>query len=250
MKFVRIVLLVLGTVMFCSAHAADWSYELELYGMASSIEGDAGVGRATDAEVNVDTETILENLDMAAMVHFEAYNTNGWGVILDYGFMDLSADISGPRDGIIDARVRQGVFEALLARRIELANGQFDTFVGIRWWDNDIEVEITPSVFPGPLDASVKEDWVDLLVGVRWNTDLSDKWKFQVRADIGGLGLQSDFTSSLSMGIRYKLSELLDLDLQYKGTWVDYKSGTRGQPEYYAYDTVTHGPIVGLIFKF
>jgi hypothetical protein len=31
---------------------------------------------------------------------------------------------------------------------------------------------------------------------------------------------------------------------------VDYETGTAGQAGFFKYDTTTHGPIIGLIFKF
>ena len=38
--------------------------------------------------------------------------------------------------------------------------------------------------------------------------------------------------------------------MQYKATWVDYENGTPGQAGYFAYDTVTYGPLMGVIFNF
>lgn len=42
----------------------------------------------------------------------------------------------------------------------------------------------------------------------------------------------------------------MDIDVTYKGTWVDYEEGTQGTSDYFAYDTLTHGLILGLNFKF
>jgi hypothetical protein len=42
----------------------------------------------------------------------------------------------------------------------------------------------------------------------------------------------------------------MTLDLKYKATWVDYDEGQQGQVDYFAYDTVTHGVVIGLMFKF
>ena len=119
--------LALYLIMPTPSYAAGWTYEIEPYGLFSSIEGDASVGRITGAPVDVGFDDILKNLDLGAMLHFEAHNENGWGLALDYGFMSLGADITGPRGGVADVGVRQGVFEALLVRRKELAGGQLDT---------------------------------------------------------------------------------------------------------------------------
>lgn len=228
--------------------ADDWSFELEPYLMASSIQGDAGVGRVQEAEVNVDFSDILKTLEIGAMATFRGQHENGWGFSLDYGFMDLAADISGPRGGVADAEVSQGVFEALLTRQTGMSG--LDVFAGIRWWDNDVDVAIDPALLPVNPSLSVSEDWIDLVAGLQGSTRISDYWVLFLRGDVGGFGMESDWTASATIGIRYTASDLLDFNLKYKGLWVDFESGNPGEPGYFAYDTVTHGPIVSLIFKF
>lgn len=233
------------------ASANGWSFEIEPYAMATSIDGDASVGRVTGADVDVDFDAILENLELAAMVHFEAQHESGWGVILDYGFMDLAADISSARGGVIDAEVHQGVFEALVSKRFQVDGDQHvDLTAGIRWWDNDIDVVVDPAVLPGTFVFDVEEDWVDVVIGARWVKPMNDAWSLHVQADVGGFGLESDFTASAALGVSYRFSDRYALDMRYKGTWVDYESGSRGTANQFGYDTLTHGPIIGLIVNF
>ncbi len=255
-KFFTFVL-ALGVLSFSvstvttSASADDaWNFSIEPYVMVSSIDGDAGVGRVTGAEVAVDFDDILENLQSAFMVVIEAHHAGGWGIALDYGFMDLGADISGPLGGIIDADVRQGILELIAARRFDLANGYYEIIGGVRWWDNDVEVEVDPGVLPGSATASIEEDWIDPVVGIRFARSMKEKWKLVLRGDVGGFGAGSDFTASASGGVYYSFSETVSLDIQYKALWVDYEDGTKGTPGYFAYDTVTHGPILGIKFDF
>ena len=237
-------------VLSAESRAQDWSFQFEPYMLASTIEGDAGLGRVTGAEVDVDFSDILEVLDIGAMLHFEAIHSSGWGAILDYGFMNLSDEVSGPRAGVARAEVSQGVLEALVVRRRSSGEGYIDYLAGIRWWDNDIDVTIDPAVLPGTVASDIDEDWVDLVFGVRWSNPMNAKWTFNLRGDVGGLGLESDVTASVAAGFHYQLGESLDLDLQYKALWVDYETGSRGRPGYFAYDTVTHGPVLGFILNF
>lgn len=241
----------IGLLTAVDATAKDWSFQLEPYGVAANIEGDASVGRATGADVDVDFDTILENLDLAGMIHIEAHHSNGWGMILDYAFMDLGAKSSGSRGGVVDVDVRQATLEAMVSRRFQLDDARsIDLFAGIRWWDNDVDVTIDPALLPGTVDFEVEEDWVDMMIGARWIRSLSDKWAVHLRGDIGGLGIKSEFTASASLGAHYRFNDRYTLDLQYRAVWVDYDTGTRGQPGYFEYDTVTHGPIIGLIISF
>lgn len=60
-----------GFLLPAQSYAEAWSYEIEPYALFANIEGDASVGRATGADVDVNFDDILENLELAGMVHFE-----------------------------------------------------------------------------------------------------------------------------------------------------------------------------------
>ena len=230
--------------------AGAWQWSIEPYVMASNIDGTVGVGRVAGVDVNVDTKTILENLRMAFMLHAEGVHESNWGVMLDYGFMKLGSDIAGPLGGITSARVRQGIFEGFVFHRLDQGDADLDIYGGIRWWDNDITVNINPAILPGTISTTIKEDWVDPVVGVRYQKPLNSKWTLVLQGDLGGFGLGSDMTYSAAVGATYRINERTRLDLKYKGLWVDYENGISGTPGYYKYDTVTHGTIAGLIFDF
>ena len=233
-----------------STSADDWSYQFEPYLWGLAIDGDVGIGRITGRDVNVDFGDVLDNLDMAFMGRFEVHHSNGWGVAFDYAYMDLSDDLKSQRGGVLDAQVKLGVFEALLVRRTQSGDGLIDYFAGLRWYDAGVDVMFDPVILPGTLSAGINEDWIDPVIGVRWMNPLNEKWSFLLHGDIGGAGVGSDFTANAIAGFHYKIKESMVLDLQYKALWVDYETGTAGQPGFFKYDTTTHGPIIGLIFKF
>mgnify|MGYP000382975557 CR=1 FL=1 len=233
------------------ALAKDWRFQIEPYMMATSIEGDATMGRASGVPLDVDFSTILDNLDMAAMIHGEVHHRSGWGFVVDYGFMDLSQKKTNNREGIVKANLRQGVLESFGLYRMKHNLGHLDYFVGVRWWDNDVKVTLDPAISPGSTTLQVKEDWVDLMAGVRWMSGISKNWNFQARADIGGFGVEADFTSSVEAGVTYKISNLMTLDMKYRALWVDFdNTGNTDKRDDFHYDTITHGPILGLVFNF
>jgi hypothetical protein len=94
------------------------------------------------------------------------------------------------------------------------------------------------------------DDWIDPIFGVRYFTPLSEKWTLVLRGDIGGLGIGSDFTLKTAAAFQYRFNRTFSLDLQYYGVWVDYENGASSSADYFKYDTVTHGLIVGLIIDF
>ena len=250
MKYAIASISTLVLAMSPASHADEWTFSVEPYLLAANIKGEAGIGRVTGADVDVDFSTILEKLDIGAMIHFEGHSGNGWGFAIDYGFMDLSDDVFGARGGVLDARVRQGTFEGLLIRQSRSQTSGIEYFAGFRWWDNDVDIIIDPAILPGDIVRKVDASWIDLVVGARWTRDLSQRWQLQIKGDVGGFGLESDFTSSLLVSGIYRFSDRYALDLQYKALWVDYEDGNTGQSGYFSYDTVTHGPVVGFRIDF
>lgn len=251
MKKRNILAVLLVSSLSFSVLADDWTFELEPYLMATKIVGDASIGRASGAEVDVDFETIFDNLDMAGMLHFEAHHKSGWGLAVDYAFMDLSAKQVNNRDGFLKVGLRQGVLETLGLYRVSYGKSTVDYFAGVRWWNNDLELVLDPAITNGSTDIKIQEDWFDVVAGVRWKKPVNKNWHFVARADVGGFGLSADFTSTVEAGVTYRISKLMSLDMKYKASWVDYENdGAVGEVGHFVYDTITHGPILGLNFSF
>ena len=242
------VLLALGTV--ANAQDDNWDFTIKPYLIATSIEGNAGMGRVVGIPVDVDFSTILENLSMAAMINFEAQHKNGWGFILDYGFMDLGADSTIGFGGVVDASLRQGILEALVTSNIGEANSGLDAYAGVRWWDNQIRASVDPAILPGSLNPRIDESWVDPIIGMRWTNQLSDNWDLLLRGDVGGFGIASDFTWSATATALYSFSDRFVLELGYRALDVDYDNGNASDQGFFAYDTTTHGPLLGLLIRF
>ena len=226
-----------------------WQYEFEPYIFLSTIEGNAKIGLAPHSELYLDFGTIFDNLNMAGMFHFEAHHSTGWGLAIDYGFMDLGQDKANQTGGISEVGLRQGVLEALALYRVKYGLNSLDYFTGIRWWDNDLSLSFSTNNNPSLIDIDKREDWVDFVVGVRWIMPLSKNWSLVSRADIGGFGLTSDFTSTVELGATYQISDSVILNMKYKSAWVDYDNEEEGR-DAFIYDTATHGPVIGLRVAF
>ena len=252
MKSSKTITLVALLSCATGAFAEDktWDISIEPYLSAASIKGDAGMGRVSGTPIDVDFSAILENLKMAAMVHFEAQHRDGWGIVLDYGFMDLGADTTVGAGGVVDASIRQGIFEGLISRQIGAEGAGLEAIFGFRWWDNKVRANIDPLILPGSLNARIDEDWIDPVVGIRWTNALSEQWNLRLRGDIGGFGVGSDFSWSASATALYTMSDRFVLEFGYKAIDVDYDNGNASDQGFFAYDATTHGPLLGLIIEF
>ena len=248
----RQTLLVLLSLVTLSAQAQsgdDWKYSIEPYLLGASIDGDATLGRAAGVPVAVSTDQILENLEAAFMLNFEARFDNGWGVVFDYGFMDLGADTTVGLGGVVSASVRQAILEAIATRRLDVAAGRLELFGGVRWWDNRVRGSFDPAIVEGSLSTEINEDWVDPIVGLRWTRGLSDRWEIRLRGDVGGFGVGSDFTWAANAAVYFRMSERMFLDLGYRALYVDYANDKASDAGAFAYDTTTHGPILGFAVR-
>ncbi len=226
--------------------AADkWDFIIAPYVLIPSIDGDASVGRVEGADIDVGPKDIVENLELGAMIQFEAHHESGYGLSMAYNFMDLSGGASAPGRGSLNADIYQGIFEGYGIYRVSTDKGPLDFYGGIRWWDIDIELEVN-----GLKVVENTADWVDPVVGVRWMPQISENWHVILKGDIGGFGVGSDFTWNLQGGFMWDATDYLSLVFQYRALSVDYSTGTVGTQGRFAYDTITHGPLLGLAFNF
>lgn len=231
------------------SRANDWDFVVAPYILLPNISGDASVGRVEGADVDVDTGDILDTLELGAMIQLEARHKSGFGVLLNYAFMDLGKEATGPRGFTrFDADVFQGILEGYVAYRIEYEWSTLDAYIGMRWWDINIDIDATTPL--GSLSFDRDEDWVDPVVGGRWLPRLAARWRLHLQGDIGGFGLSSDFTWNTMAGIIWDSSDAFSVALLYRLLSADYDTGTRGTPDRFAYNTITQGPILGVVFRF
>lgn len=229
--------------------ADDWDFVVAPYFVAPSITGEASIGRIEGVPIDVNPADIIKALNIGAMIHFEAHHEGGFGVNLDYSFMDLGDKGSLPQGlGEVEAGIFQGALEAMGAYRWKRDENTVDVYAGIRWWD----IRVTTDLFLPMRDLRVKreDNWVDPVVGMRWFTPVTSKLKFKLRGDIGGFGAGSKFSWRAHGGILWQFKPRLALALDYMALSVDRRRGQTGTPDRFVYDTVTHGPLVGVAFTF
>ena len=249
------------------ASAKTWNFEAQLYALVPWIQGNAELGYRRNrligepvegslaGDVDVTPKDIVSSLNLAAMGHFEARHQSGWGVWLDYVFMDLGPDAElGDRILQIDRfGLYQGIFEGFATYRVPLDNGYLDCFGGVRWWRNSLEATATldiPDIVHRTKSWERTIDWFDPIIGARWTHPISKKWSIRLRGDIGGFGIGSKFTSAVETGARYDITKHWRLDMRFKALWVDYAEGDVGKQNRFAYDTVSFGPILGIGYRF
>lgn len=229
--------------------AGKWTFLVAPYLLAPTISGDAKIGRLPTTTLNVSPGTIFENLHLGAMGHFEALYDDRFGIAVDVAYMNLGSGKTFPAvGGSVKANVKQTVSEVFAGYRVWKQDKNWvEAYVGGRWWINELGVRA--ALPANAFSHTITESWVDPVIGVRGQALLSDDWSLYGSANIGGFGVASDFTWGLQAGVGYHFSESLSAQLQYKATAVDYDNGKSGA-DAFSYNTITHGPMAGLVFRF
>lgn len=227
------------------AKKEKWEFLVAPYAFLAGTSGDAALGVTGPSEIDLKFRDILENLQFAFMLRGEAYKGD-WGVIVDYSYLKLGSDFDTPQEILRDVTFRQSVFELFASRRFQKDWGVIYLFGGIRVWNYNLELAFQNIQISR---ITRKQDWVDPTVGGRIFFNVSPRFLAGLRADIGGFGLGSDIAFNLQPGIAYQFSDLFSLMLQYRYLYTDFDNDKDGV-DFFALDASTHGPLLGLVFRF
>ncbi len=232
-----------------AAAADEWNFVVAPYLLVPSITGDASMGRIEGADVDVSGSDILNSLELGAMLQLEARHESGYGAMVNYAFMDLGQDFSGPLGYTdVDTDIFQGILEGFGTYRVEYQGGTVDLYGGVRWWDIGIELEANTPF--GSRSYSRDEGWVDPVIGARWLPQIAEQFRLLIQGDVGGFGAASDFTWCAQAGVLWDATQSTSVALLYKALGVDYSAGASGTRSFFEYDTITQGPLLGVVFRF
>ena len=230
------------------AGADDWDFVIAPYALMPNISGDASVGRIDGVDVDVSTGDILNSLDLGAMIQLEARHKSNFGGMLNYAFMDLGQDVDGPLGfSNVQADIFQGMLEGFATYRLPYETSTLDLYTGVRWWDIRIDADATTPL--GNPSYSRHEGWVDPVLGARWMPRIASQWRLLIQGDVGGFDIASHFSWCAQGGVLWDASESTSVALLYKALSVDYETGSRGTSNYFEYDTITQGPLLGVVFR-
>jgi len=227
-------------------NSSDWWLTITPYGWLTTTDGDMGVaGRV--APVDISFKDTLEDLEFAFMLAAEC-GINRWAFGFDgiYGTFSSSAGLPAAAAPFTDATVD---FDQFFARFhagyqvIKEDNATLTAFVGARYSYLSTEIAVSGAgVADERRDGS--KSWVDPVVGLHGSWQINDRWFLQGGGDIGGFGVSSDLIWQANVAFGYRFNEKTSALIGYRGLGVDYTDGG------FLVDTVAHGPVIGLAFRF
>ena len=95
---------------------------------------------------------------------------------------------------------------------------------------------------------STSETWVDPFIVARLKSDAAKKFLYQLRADVGGFGVGSDFAWQMQAYAGYRFSKLFQITAGYRILGMDYDKGS-GEDRF-LYDMDISGAVVRFGFNF
>jgi hypothetical protein len=220
----------------------EWQFSLSplfLWGM--NIDGYSQIGPKV-APLELDfTDDVFENLAAVFTVHFEA-NKNDLALFGEYQYvkLDPSSSIANGPTIDVDFTVQAAEFGAGY-RVVTWGNTDVEPIIGARWAYQDLEVN-TRNGGLNLVDSN--ESWWDIFGGVRLWTHFNEEWTLISRADIGAGG--SNLVWNASFIFDYQFRDWGSVFAGYR--WMNYDYDNGSGANYYAYNALQRGPLLGVSF--
>src|SRR5690554_3984084 len=223
---------------------ASWNFLVEPYLMFPNMKGDTQIRNIPAVAVDANTSDIFSHLKMGAMLYLEARNED-WDITSDFVYMKLGEDIT-PNHLVTSGEltVKETLWEVAGLRRIL---PMLDAGVGLRLVSVGADADLVLFTSESR-QADITKTWVDPIIIVRSQHIFKDKFLLNLRGDLGGFGIGSEFTWQIQAEAGYQFSELFSLNLGYRYIGIDYETGSG--TDYFAYDIDTFGPEIRLGFNF
>ena len=237
-----------------------WQFRATLYGWATGINGDVGVGRLPTANVDVTFHDILENLTGAFMGNFVASNGQFlfgadlvWSRLKDnVDFNVADGPLSDRLAGVV-AKFQQNmtIASGVAGYRIPVGPPELELYgtVGLRYQNIKVKIDTTRNDPRFDRSASATQDWIDPIVGLAMNYRINAKWYIDAAADIGGFSVGSNLTSQGLIAVGYYWTPTISTALGYRALYTDYKNNNANGGSF-RYETTIHGPYATLSVHF
>ena len=241
----------LASAQVVAENPGGWEYTVApLYLWGKSVKGTTGLGPTQlESDLNF-KDDILENLDAAFAIHFEAIQGDlSFFAEYNYAKLDPSADTHiGPIPIEANVDSKDVVWEAGVRYRVaEMGSTQWRVFGGIRGFDQDIDIKIAGQ---GPLGTVLKasggDDWWHGFGGVGVSTQLSQSWRLVVNLDMGYKSSDNKSVNALGL-FDYRFRGWGSFFVGYRYLEVDYDNGMSSKQTYF-FDGDQQGPVLGVNF--
>lgn len=226
------------------AQSDDYKFQVTPYLFALSVDGTI-TEQGRTANVNASFSDIIDHLDMAATVYFDA-RFGRWRILVDNMYLKVSNERSTPLPLFSSVNVASKVWIADPEGGYEVLRGEgreLDVTAGVRVWTvkNDLTLfRQNVQVDRGGGSRSI----VDPVVGVRYTSDLAHKLFVFAKGDVGGFSAGATLDWQAFGGIGFKVHDKIPLFVGYRYLSIE------NEPRDSVYDIALKGVIAGVGFRF
>lgn len=235
---------------------AKWNFSIAPYMWAVSMDGKVTVGDHS-ASSSMSFSDIMKNLQVGGLTHMEA-RKGKLGVFVDPIYLKMKQDMTlravSAAGALPPTRDVTATIETWLVEfgfiyqagrwRLDDKDGgrsaSLDIYAGGRYWYMHNSLDTT-----GPANPTVNVDFTDPMIGLSFNTDLTERTVLNLRSDIGGFGAGSDFSWSAAAMFGYRFTPDITGFLGYRALYLDYKASDSPRVK-----ITMQGPITGIVFAF
>ena len=238
-----------------SAQDEEWEFAISpMYVWAKNVSAvtTAG-GRELPLELDFQDD-ILENLDAAFAIHFEA-RKGKMTLFAEYNYskLDPSNTISqGPITLKADVDFRENIGEGGITWAIaESERMRWEAIGGLRYIKQDVRLKLNSSRPGGqllPERLSVGDSWLHPFAGGRVIVKMSERWSFRARADYGYEGSDNTALQGIAL-FDYRFRDWGSAFFGYRYLDIDFDNGST-RFDQYGFDGDEQGPDIGLNMYF
>lgn len=217
-----------------TAAEPSWEFSLKPYLFLSGLSGSV-TGNELTFPINSSFSDLVDNLRIGGFISLAGVKGQ-WGFLADFEYISLQGGNSGrvPVDLRLDTTI--GELDATFGP----ARDSSLKFVGgVRLFDVGQSLLIADEP---TLEASATV--VDPILGAIGAWEVGDHWLFQMRGDLGGFGIGSEFTYQLMLEFQWRISDSVGLPFGYRVL------GYRIQQDQVELDIKLSGLFLGLDFRF
>jgi hypothetical protein len=223
---------------------------VEPYLMFTSMSGTTAIGNLPPTFICIPASQVFSYLKIGGMLYAEVHNDK-LAFSSDLFYANLTQDASSKNDILSGtANLKQFLWELEGLYRL---TPWLEAGVGARINNitSEVNIRYSPPLGNTPVTGNQQRSntWVDPLIVTRLKTVIHDKWLLQLRADIGGFGIGSQFAWQLQPDIFYRASKLLQVGIGYRAISMNYYNNKSGS-DYFSYDMQEYGPQIRIGFNF
>ena len=225
-----------------------WTFTVEPFFWAASLDGRAGVHGLGPVDVNIDFDQIFDHIDWwppPIMLNGEARNGQ-YALFTEFIYLGLEADGTGPGPFRISAQEDLDMVLWTFGgsyRVVENGTATLDVLAGGRLWSLNSDLTLA-----GPrgnvIQDSDSKTWVDPQIGMAGSVDLGSGFGLNAEADIGGFGVGADIDWQVQGKLQYQFNDWVTVEAGYRYLAVNYDD------DGFVWDVAMQGPIIGVKFRF